>query len=96
MYVVIVEFHIKPAHWQEFLPAMIDNAQVSLRDEPGCHHFDVDTSDAEPHVVFLYELYRDKAAFDEHLKAPHFISFAQKTAPMVEKKSVRIFNRVAG
>ena len=41
MYVIIVDFKIKSDRLADFLPLMQENATASLRDEPGCHQFDV-------------------------------------------------------
>jgi quinol monooxygenase YgiN len=47
------------------------NATATREREPGCRQFDVCTS-ADDGLVFLYEVYDDRAAFDAHLAAPHF------------------------
>ena len=83
MYVVTVEFTIDPARWSDFMPLMLENAERSRADEPGCRRFDVCTDAARPGLVFLYELYDDAAVFDAHLAAPHYRAFAAATAPMV-------------
>ena len=41
MYVITVEFEIEAAHLAAFLPLMSQNAEASIRDEPGCRQFDV-------------------------------------------------------
>jgi autoinducer 2-degrading protein len=86
MFVVTVEFTIDPARLEEFMPLMLDNARRSRDDEPGCRQFDVCTDEARPNVVFLYELYDNAAAFDAHLAAPHFLSFAASTKPMIVQR----------
>ena len=35
MYVIIVDFEIKPDHLASFLPLMAENAAASVREEPG-------------------------------------------------------------
>lgn len=95
MYVVSVEFAIDPAHWDAFLPLMLDNALASREREPGCRQFDVCTDDGKPGLVFLYELYDDRAAFDAHLAAPHFLSFAAATQAMVTRRTISTWSRIA-
>ncbi|WP_420861047.1 putative quinol monooxygenase [Algirhabdus cladophorae] len=95
MFVVAVEFHIAPEHWEAFLPLMMANARRSLSVEAECHQFDVCTDPDSPHQVFLYETYTDKAAFQAHLDSPHFKEFDRTTAPMVASKSARTFREVA-
>jgi autoinducer 2-degrading protein len=96
MYVVTVEFTIDPARWDEFIPLMLENAERSRNDEPGCRQFDVCTDTSRPGIVFLYELYDHAAAFDAHLAAPHFLSFAAATKEMVKERVLRRWERRAG
>lgn len=94
MFAVIVTFEIKPEMIEAFLPLMYENAAASLRDEPGCHRFDVCTDPARPGDVFLYELYTDLAAFDAHRDTPHFRTFERGGGPMIAAKDVRTYETV--
>jgi len=94
MYAVTVTFTLNPGRASAFLPMMRDNARTSLDREPGCRQFDVCTDPDRPDVVFLYELYDDRAAFDAHLAAPHFQSFDAATQGMVAIKDVVTFAEV--
>ena len=40
MYVVVVDFKIKPERLAEFMPLMLENARASRETEPGCRQFD--------------------------------------------------------
>jgi quinol monooxygenase YgiN len=94
MIAVVVSFSLHPGTQDHFLPLMHENAKTSLRDEPGCHQFDVATDPERPEEVFLYELYVDEAAFQAHLKTPHFASFDAATAEMIASKDIRTFRKV--
>lgn len=94
MYVVIVDFKIKAESTEVFMREMTANANASLTTEPGCRQFDVCVDPKDASRIFLYELYDDRAAFDLHLQAPHFLSFDQKTAAWIENKSARMFERM--
>ncbi len=72
MYSILVTIHIKPEFREPFLESMLDDARGSVNDEPGCFRFDVLQDDKNPNTIYLYEVYRDRAAFDAHLVAPHF------------------------
>jgi (4S)-4-hydroxy-5-phosphonooxypentane-2,3-dione isomerase len=96
MYVVIVDFKIKPERLAEFMPRMLDNARASRETEPGCRVFDVCVDPKEKTKVFLYEVYDDRAAFDAHLATAHFKRFDAAVAPMVASKAVRILERLTG
>ncbi len=91
MYVVTVTFQIHPEHMEAFLPLMVDNARTSRKVEAGCQLFDVCCDNNE---VFLYEIYTDRAAFDDHLQSAHFRRFDAAIQDMVIDKQVRLFDEV--
>jgi quinol monooxygenase YgiN len=93
MYVVIVDFRIKPERLAAFMPLMLENARLSRETEPGCQIFDVCVDPKEKTSVFLYEVYDDRAAFDAHLATAHFKRFDAAVADMVAAKSVRMLER---
>ncbi|QUJ75995.1 antibiotic biosynthesis monooxygenase [Sulfitobacter albidus] len=94
MFAVVVSLEVKPGTMATFLPAMTENARLSLACEPGCHRFDVCTDSARPDEVFLYELYTDRAAFDAHLETAHFRAFDAKSGAWIVAKDVRTFDGV--
>jgi quinol monooxygenase YgiN len=94
MYVIIVDFEIKPDHLAAFLPLMAENAAASVREEPGCRQFDVCQDPDTPHRIFLYEIYDDRAAFEAHLESAHFRRFDVATMEMVTAKAVRALTRL--
>ncbi|MDE0590018.1 putative quinol monooxygenase [Halocynthiibacter sp. C4] len=94
MFVVTVEFTIKPEHLDHFLPAMQQQAATSLRVEPECQQFDVCQSSERPEQIFLYEVYDSAAAFDQHLASDHFKQFDLTVTPWVVQKNVAVFMRL--
>jgi quinol monooxygenase YgiN len=95
MYVVVVDFKIKPERLKEFMPLMLENARASRDTERGCRQFDVCVDPKDPASVFLYEVYDDRAAFDAHLATAHFKKFDPAVAPMLASKAVRLLSREA-
>ncbi|KMT66292.1 putative quinol monooxygenase [Catenovulum maritimum] len=93
MYVVTVEFVIKPSHLVAFLDAILENAESSLKEEPDCVHFDVCQSHEQPTHFFLYELYNSEMAFQEHLESKHYLEFIQTVGDWVESKEVKVWQR---
>jgi autoinducer 2-degrading protein len=87
-FVIIAEFDLAPGAMGQFLPLMAENAERSLRDEPGCQQFDVLLPEGEESRVVLYEIYADAAAFAEHLRSAHYLGFDAATAAMVKAKHV--------
>ena len=75
MYVVIVPIQIEQGHRDEFLEALMVDAKGANNDEPGCLRFDAVQDADDDHRIWLYEVYKDEAAFQDHLKAPQFQVF---------------------
>lgn len=94
MIAVTVRFEVKPEAASAFLDLIRQNAQASVRDEPGCHRFDACVDPGRPQEVFLYELYDDRAAFEAHMTTPHFISFDSASAPLIVSKDMQIYGEV--
>ena len=87
-FVITVDFQLHPGAMREFLPLMVENANKSRDLEPGCERFDVLLPKDSTDRVLLYEIYTDKAAFGEHLKAAHFLSFDAATRPFIKEKQI--------
>jgi quinol monooxygenase YgiN len=83
-FVITVEFELHDGFMPQFMPLMLDNAHKSRTLEPGCDRFDVLAPTQGGSRVFLYEIYRDRAAFEAHLNTPHFLEFAQRTKAMIK------------
>ena len=94
MYVIVVDFNIKPEHAAAFREAINSNARASVADEPGCSQFDVCVDPQDGAQIFLYEIYDNLAAFEAHLRTPHYAVFDKLSAPMVAAKTVRKFSRI--
>ena len=75
MYVIIAPIQIKPGFKDQFIAAVTEDAQGSVRDEPGCLRFDVIQDAIDVNRIWLYEVYKDEAAFQAHTQAPHFLKF---------------------
>lgn len=80
MYVIVAPIQIKEGHKEEFIKAMLEDAQGSVRDEPGCLRFDVIQDGGDANRIWLYEVYRDEAAFQAHTQTPHLIKWRDTVA----------------
>jgi (4S)-4-hydroxy-5-phosphonooxypentane-2,3-dione isomerase len=72
MKVLLVTIQIKPEFRDQFIESMLGDAVGSVEDEPGCLRFDVIQDEADTNKIYLYEVYKDDAAFQAHTQAPHF------------------------
>ena len=87
-FAITVDFTLKPGAMASFRKLINKNAQDSCTHEPGCQRFDVLVPNEPGDKVFLYEIYDDRAAFDAHLKTPHFDSFNRESEALVLTKNV--------
>jgi quinol monooxygenase YgiN len=87
-FVIVVDFRIKRGAKTEFRRLIDANARASCRIEPGCRRFDVLEIPNETNRILLYEIYDDRAAFEAHVKTPHFAEFNEASAPLVTDKKV--------
>lgn len=94
MYVVTVDFRIKPGFLTEFRERMLANARASREQEPGCFQFDVCIDPGSADCIYLYEVYADRAAFEAHLACAHYKAFDREVADWVGSRTVRFFERI--
>ncbi len=87
-FAITVDFILKPGAMAAFRQLMDKNARDSCAHEPGCRRFDVLVPSEGGDRVFLYEIYDDRAAFDAHLKTPHFNVFNRESEALVLAKNV--------
>jgi LDH2 family malate/lactate/ureidoglycolate dehydrogenase/quinol monooxygenase YgiN len=88
---ILVEFKLRSGTKPRFAALVRANAASSLRDESGCRRFDVFVPEAGDDVI-LYEEYRDRAAFADHCRSPHFLEFDATVASMVLSKRVTVLD----
>lgn len=83
MYCLLLKTELKPGSLEAFMEAMRINAAASVRDEPGCLVFDVLRDRSDPERVWLYEVYIDEAAFEAHMRTPHFLASRPLVEPLI-------------
>ena len=88
MFAILVEFVLTPDCDAAFERLVVQNAATSLREEPGCRVFDVCRPAQRLCTIVLYEIYDSAAAFEAHLRSPHYQAFERDTRPMVAAKTV--------
>ncbi len=79
MKALFVTIYMKPEHRERLLEELRNDAYGSERHEPGCMMFNITQDDSDSSVLHLFEVYRDDAAIDAHVAAPHFQRFAEAT-----------------
>lgn len=93
MMVRISEIEINPAYLEEYKAILKEEAAASVRVEPGVISiFPMYQKDSPTHVRIL-EIYASRAAYEAHLKTPHFQKYKSTTLKMV--KSLRLVDMEA-
>lgn len=83
MYSLLLKTRLQSGTLAPFMDAMRRNAAASVRDEPGCLVFDVLHDRSEPDLVWLYEVYVDEAAFEAHMRTPHYLASRPLVEPLI-------------
>jgi (4S)-4-hydroxy-5-phosphonooxypentane-2,3-dione isomerase len=94
LFAITVAFELVEGGAAEFDRLIRENAALSVGLEPNCLRFDILTPEGktEGPDVLLYEIYRDRAAFDFHLAADHYLAFDARSRHLVRKKTVMTFS----
>jgi len=85
MYGGLARFVVKPGMRAEFLEFLRWDARVAKDTEPGTLRFDVWETELEPGVVYVYEAYKNAAAFEDHQKNEPFKKFDEILRDMIEE-----------
>lgn len=88
-FVLIVDLEIKPEGVETYLTAVKEQAENTVRLEPGCYRFDVVRSlDGESKFTH-YEIFENAEAFETHAKMPHTLAFRDHIQKLVLKTEIR-------
>lgn len=87
---LVVGFDVKAEHFAAFETVIRGHAQRTLKGEEGCMRFDVLIPTDKPNHIFLYEVYRDKAAFDVHVASPLLAKTRESYADMINNRNITV------
>ncbi len=79
----IAELEIDPAQIDAYKAILAEEQEASVRLEPGVLMLHSVTLADEPTHVRLLEVYASRAAYEAHLRAPHFVKYKTSTEKMV-------------
>ena len=83
------EFTARPG-CEDAVAGLVKELTARVREEPGNLTFEPSTLEAEPRRWFVYEVYRDAAAFQAHLAAEHGAVFNSALGPLIEEDESRL------
>lgn len=93
---LVVRFDLKPGHEQAF-DALVSDTLPGIKDrEPGTLIYTCHTVTDRPDQRVFYELYRDRAAFDDHEEQPHVKHFLAEREQHLESYEVAFLALIAG
>lgn len=84
MYGGLARFVVKTGKRDEFLDLLRWDARVAKGCEPGTLRLDVWEVGGEPDVVYVYEVYKDAAAFEDHTKNEPVKKFNEIMSSVIE------------
>lgn len=84
---LMVDIHVPAENRDRLLAVALEDAKCSVRDEPGCHRFDVLVPEGTTDRLALYEIYTDQAALDAHRQTPHLKKFRAAVEELGAKTS---------
>ena len=87
---IFVTVRIKPGFREQFIEAVLGDAQGSVRDETNCYRFDVLQDRDDPNKLYFYEVYKDEDALTLHRQAPHFIKWRNTVKDWLDGEPERI------
>ena len=93
-FVIWVDFKLHPGKYAAFRKLIDENAHASAQTESGCRRFDVLEPPGEADRIFLYEIYEDRAAFEAHLKTPHFAVFNRESDALIADRKITEYELV--
>jgi quinol monooxygenase YgiN len=79
----MAELEIDPAQLDSFKALLAEEIDASVRLEPGVLMLHAVAVRDNPAHIRLLEAYADQAAYDAHLRSPHFLKYKALTSTMV-------------
>lgn len=93
MMVRISEIEINPDYLEEYKAILKEEAEASVRVEPGVISIFPMYQKGNPTQVRILEIYASREAYESHLKTPHFQKYKSTTLKMV--RSLRLVDMEA-
>jgi len=91
----VAELEIDPAHLEAYEGLLAEEIEASLAHEPGVLMLYALSVKDDPTQIRIIEMYADRAAYEEHLNAPHFLRYKSMSAPMVRSLRLLETNPIA-
>jgi 4-carboxymuconolactone decarboxylase len=94
MLVRISEIEILPDHLEEYISILKEEASASVKLEPGVIAIFPMYQKESPTQIRIIEMYANKAAYQSHLKTPHFQHYKSNTLHMIKSLKLVDMNSI--
>jgi quinol monooxygenase YgiN len=84
----MAELEIDPDQLAAYRAMLTEEIETSVRVEPGVLSLNAVSIKGDPAHIRILEVYADQAAYEAHLRTPHFLTYKTGTATMV--RSLRL------
>lgn len=85
MMVRLSRITVHPAFLAEYNACLKEEIEASMRLEPGVLTLYAVAEKEQPNKVTILEIYADQAAYEHHVKTPHFRKYKEGTSKMVKQ-----------
>src|SRR5262245_2569115 len=85
---LVVRFTVRPGAEEAFDVLTAQTVAKIRTSEPGTLIYNCHRVDGAPQQRIFYELYQDRAAFDEHERQDHVRHFLSEREPLLQAKEV--------
>jgi quinol monooxygenase YgiN len=82
-YVQVAEIEIDPAQLDTYRAAVQEQIDAAIQKEPGVLVLYAVSEKDEPYRVKVFEIYRDRKAYEAHLESDHFRKYKAAVEKMV-------------
>jgi quinol monooxygenase YgiN len=80
---VFARFHARPGS-EEAVAATLRAVVAPTRQEPGCVSINAFRSTRDPGLFYIHSRWRDEAAFEQHARLPHTVTFLERVQPLID------------
>lgn len=80
----IANLVVEAVHLEDYRAALQEEIESSVRLEPGVLTLYAVSAKNDPTRFTILEIYSDQAAYEAHLKTPHFIKYKTITQSMIQ------------
>jgi quinol monooxygenase YgiN len=84
----IAELEIDPAQLDKYTAAVKEEMEISVRTEPGVLGIYSVAEKDNPSKLRFFEIYADEAAYQAHIRSPHFRKYYETTKTMITSRKL--------